>query len=48
MYVPGELFFAGDADRARNHMRLSFGVQSPEGIALGMKRLAAAVQWVLN
>lgn len=49
MYVPGELFFAGEpAQRARNHMRLSFGVQSLEGIELGMQRLAAAVRHVLG
>ncbi|MBX3441813.1 MAG: PLP-dependent aminotransferase family protein [Planctomyces sp.] len=42
MYVPGELCFAPDA-RATNHMRLSFGVQTPEGIAAGMERLAGAV-----
>ncbi len=44
MYVPGELCAAGPADqRPRNQMRLSFGVQSPEGIREGMARLARAV-----
>lgn len=53
MYVPGELCFAPDpnlpADRARpeNHMRLSFGAQTPEGIDTGMKRLANAVRAIL-
>ncbi|MGH7199355.1 MAG: aminotransferase class I/II-fold pyridoxal phosphate-dependent enzyme, partial [Planctomycetaceae bacterium] len=48
MYVPGELCFAGDADeRPRNDMRLSFGVQDPAGIELGMQRLASAVRGVL-
>jgi 2-aminoadipate transaminase len=49
MYVPGELFFAGEPTaQVRNHMRLSFGVQSPEGIELGMERLSSAVRAVLN
>lgn len=44
MYVPGELCFAPENGRhPKNSMRLSFGVQTPEGIAEGMKRLAAAV-----
>ena len=53
MYVPGELCFAPDPQlppdeaRPRNHMRLSFGVQTPEGIDLGMKRLANAVRAIL-
>lgn len=53
MYVPGELCYASDpgqlpgAARPRNQMRLSFGVQTPEGIDLGMKRLASAVRAVL-
>ncbi len=53
MYVPGELCFANDLhlppDEAqpRNHMRLSFGVQTPEGIDLGIKRLANAVRAIL-
>ena len=47
MYVPGELCYGGDADRVpRSRMRLSFGVQTPEGIELGMQRLASAVRAV--
>lgn len=49
MYVPGELFYVGSPDELpRNHMRLSFGVQSLEGIDLGMKRLAGAVRAVVS
>ncbi|MCA9025800.1 MAG: PLP-dependent aminotransferase family protein [Planctomycetaceae bacterium] len=45
MYVPGELCYAGPlSERPRHQMRLSFGVQSPEGIADGMRRLASAVR----
>ena len=48
MYVPGELCYPGPIDkRPRNFMRLSFGVQSPDGIDAGMQRLAAAVRSVL-
>ncbi len=53
MYVPGELCFAADPHlppdeaRPRNQMRLSFGVQTPAGIDLGMKRLASAVRAIL-
>jgi 2-aminoadipate transaminase len=48
MYVPGELSYAGPpAERQRNQMRLSFGVESPDRIAEGMRRLAAAVRTVL-
>lgn len=49
MYVPGELCFAGPVEeRPRQHMRLSFGVQTPEGIREGMQRLARAVKRVLQ
>ena len=49
MYVPGDLCFpAGDCEPERNHLRLSFGVQSVEGIAVGMARLARAVRAVLT
>ena len=49
MYVPGELCFGGPLDqRQRNSMRLSFGVQSPEGIREGMRRLSQAVRAVLR
>ncbi len=48
MYVPGELCFGGPREqRERNHMRLSFGVQSPDGIREGMRRLSRAVRAVL-
>ncbi|MCA9071300.1 MAG: PLP-dependent aminotransferase family protein, partial [Planctomycetaceae bacterium] len=53
MYVPGELCFAADPQRPetesrpQNHMRLSFGVQTPKGIDEGMKRLANAVRAIL-
>jgi 2-aminoadipate transaminase len=48
MYVPGELFYAGPSNRRhRNQMRLSYGVQSPEGITEGMERLARAVRSVM-
>lgn len=47
MYVPGEICYATGTDPLpRNQMRLSFGVQSPEGITLGMQRLAEAVRGV--
>ena len=50
MYVPGELCQAGDACEKipRNQMRLSFGVQSEEGIRKGMQRLAEAVKKVIQ
>ncbi len=45
MYVPGELCYAATArSRPRNQMRLSYGVQSPEGIREGIARLARAVR----
>ena len=48
MYVPGELCFGGPREqRQHNHMRLSFGVQSPEGIHEGVRRLSQAVRTVL-
>ena len=49
MYVPGELCFGGPPEqRQRNGMRLSFGVQSPDGIREGMRRLSRAVKIVLD
>lgn len=51
MYVPGEICYAGGdgpAERPRNRMRLSFGVQDPAGIDEGMRRLANAVRTVLS
>jgi len=48
MYVPGELSYGGPPEqRQRNQMRLSFGVETPDRIAEGMRRLAAAVRAVL-
>ncbi len=48
MYVPGELCFAAnDGKRPNHHLRLSFGVQTPEGIDEGKQRLARALQHVL-
>jgi 2-aminoadipate transaminase len=45
MYVPGELSYAGSSgDPRRNQMRLSFGVETPDRIDEGMRRLAAAVR----
>jgi len=45
MYVPGELFYpTGDPAMQKNQMRLSFGVQSLDGIREGIGRLAASVR----
>lgn len=49
MYVPGEICQAGPVDeRPKNQMRLSYGVQDPAGIDLGMQRLANAVKAVIS
>lgn len=49
MYVPGELCYPQDwPARPRTEMRLSFGVQSPDGIREGMRRLASAVRWATD
>ena len=49
MYVPGELCYAGpSAQRPRNQMRLSYGVQTAEGIREGIARLARAVRSELS
>lgn len=49
MYVPGEIAYPTDSPLKRtNEMRLSFGVESPETIDQGMRRLATAVQAVLD
>ncbi|MFG0335826.1 MAG: PLP-dependent aminotransferase family protein [Maioricimonas sp. JB049] len=49
MYVPGELCYASPlAERPRNEMRLSYGVQPPEGIEEGMRRLSVAVGAMLE
>lgn len=48
MYVPGELSYPFDwPERPRCEMRLSFGVQSVEGIEEGIRRLARAVRTVM-
>jgi 2-aminoadipate transaminase len=48
MYVPGELCYGGTpTQRRRNQMRLSFGVESPDQIEEGMRRLSNAVRAVL-
>jgi 2-aminoadipate transaminase len=48
MYVPGELCYAGSpTQRRRNQMRLSFGVESPDQIEEGIRRLSNAVRAVL-
>jgi 2-aminoadipate transaminase len=47
LYVPGNYCFPPEGvPTARNTMRLSFGVQSPAGIADGIGRLAAAINEV--
>ena len=49
MYVPGEVCYPDESDiRQLNQMRLSFGVESPETIDEGMRRLANAVRWCLD
>ncbi|MDA7977339.1 MAG: PLP-dependent aminotransferase family protein [Pirellulales bacterium] len=48
MYVPGIYCYPMEgAPRRHNLMRLSFGVQTPDGIQEGMQKLAAAVRQVL-
>ncbi len=48
MYVPGELCYGGTpTQRRRNQMRLSFGVESPDQIEEGMRRLSNAVRATL-
>lgn len=49
MYVPGELAYPMDwPQRPRCEMRLSFGVQSVEGIEEGIRRLARSVKAVMK
>ncbi|MBL8812530.1 MAG: PLP-dependent aminotransferase family protein [Planctomycetaceae bacterium] len=49
MYVPGELSYPFDwPARPKCEMRLSFGVQSVEGIQEGIRRLARAVKTVMK
>ncbi len=48
LYVPGHYCFASEGQPVkRNTMRLSFGVQSCEGIRRGMEALARAIQAVV-
>ena len=45
MYLPGDLCHAGGEDvRPRNGLRLSFGVETPERLELGLARLARAIR----
>lgn len=45
MYVPGEICYAGPLEERPTHqMRLSYGVQSLEGLTEGIRRLASAVR----
>lgn len=46
LFVPGEYCYPDDAARATpgHHIRLSFGVPSPEQIRAGIERLAAAIR----
>jgi 2-aminoadipate transaminase len=47
MYVPGSISYPPDSPLQRhNEMRLSFGVESPETIDQGMRRLSLAVKSV--
>lgn len=49
MFVPGEICYPDDSNiRQLSQMRLSFGVESPETIDEGMRRLATAVRWCLD
>ena len=46
MYVPGEVAFAAEPARQHHHMRLSFGVLTPDQINEGVRRLAEAIRTV--
>lgn len=47
MYVPGEIAYPVNSPLTRTcQMRLSFGVETPETIDVGMRRLAAAIRTV--
>ena len=49
LYVPGEYCYPPEGEPvARNTMRLSFGVQSHEGIRRGMELLARAIRKVAS
>lgn len=49
MYVPGDICYPDESEiRLPTQMRLSFGVESPETIDEGMRRLANAVRWCLE
>jgi len=48
LYVPGEYFYPSEGEPvARNTIRLSFGMQSPERIRLGIEGLARAINSVM-
>jgi 2-aminoadipate transaminase len=47
LYVPGEYCFASGPGRQRSCLRLSFGVQSEEGIWAGVEKLARAIEEAL-
>ena len=49
MYVPGEYCYAPlDGVTPKNHMRLSFGAESEDGVREAMRRLSVAVGSVLG
>lgn len=48
LYVPGDYCYPAEGQAVEyNTIRLSFGVQSPEGIAVGIQKLAQAVREVI-
>ena len=48
LYVPGEYFFPPEPQgRAKNMLRLSFGIQSSEGIRRGVEALARAIRGIV-
>ena len=47
LYVAGEYCYPSGAERPKNAMRLSFGVQSEDRIHLGIEKLSAAIREVL-
>ena len=49
LYIPGEFCFCPepDRDKPKNWMRLSFGVETPENVREGIRRLAEAVKETL-
>lgn len=47
LYVPGEYCYPMEGLRKTNSLRLSFGVQSPDNIRLGVEALAGAIERVM-